>query len=148
MSANPMLFADDLRNAKQQADLESERTQAMREELEKIRVMNQSLVDEVNEAKKREATAKLSHFHASGSSSKLESRNKKRTKKKKAFNDRPKEVELGDMGERSDAMGERSKSKLKQVADKLGISNEMRRAKSNKHAEAEGTETSKGEFDL
>jgi len=120
--ANPLLYAKDLEAAEHTAELTGRRAEELASEVQSLKDLNETLVREVNDAKKREATAKLSHF-----SSHSEMGKKKGSKKKKKFGGKKDDVDDGD--EKT-----RKKSIFDSVADKM---NAARRAPEKEIADVE-----------
>jgi hypothetical protein len=108
--ANPMMYAKDLEQAEHKAEATGRRAEELLDEVNKLKELNETLVNEVNEAKKREASANLAHYAGSPSTGKKKAGNKK---KKKAFSKNPSEETQA------------RKSLLDTVADKM---NKNRRA--------------------
>jgi len=95
--ANPMMYAEDLKQAEYKAEQTVQQAEDLRTELNKLKALNETLVTEVNDSKKREATANLSHYSGSPSSNKK----KGATKKKKKFGKNTEGVEDATTGRRS-----------------------------------------------
>lgn len=114
MTANPMGYAEDLKQAQHKADTTEAKAAELIDEVNKLKALNETLVNEVNEAKKREASANLAVFK--GPSDGKISKKKKGGKKK--FGTKPD----------SAADPPARKSLLDKVADRF---NEARRAPDN-----------------
>jgi hypothetical protein len=78
--ANPMMYAEDLKQAEYKAQQTGQQADDLREELNKLKALNETLVTEVNDAKKREASANLSHYAGSPGSNKKKGGSKKKKK--------------------------------------------------------------------
>merc|ERR1712150_378832 len=107
-----MGYAKDLEHAEQKAEATGRKAEELMDEVQKLKDLNETLVNEVNEAKKREASANLSHYAGSPSTNKKKGANKK---KKKAFN---KNTE-GDPLVQDGSSRKNRKSVLDTVSDKL-----------------------------
>jgi hypothetical protein len=83
--ANPMMYAKDLEQAEYKAEITERKAEELMDEVRKLKDINEKLVSEVNEAKKREASASLAHY-AGGSPGSAKSKGASK-KKKKGFND-------------------------------------------------------------
>jgi len=141
---NPMFKSDDQEKAELRAEVEMERARQLRQELEAMKDANEKLVSEVNDAKKREAAANLSHFASTSPSSGGSGMKRTKKHKKKKFTEpRPmKEVELGDMPPRGMS-----------IMDRVGLSKEARRAPSKEDKGIPGHDgiddtVTPGEFNL
>jgi len=78
--ANPMIYARDLEAAEIKAEVTGKKAEELMGEVARLKELNESLVSEVNEAKKREASSNLAHYASSPSQN-----SSKHKKKKKAF---------------------------------------------------------------